>query len=312
MARFKTNLAATAVNGLKGLDLSGIADFIRTDTLFEFNATALMNGAEGEQAVDLFGVFFLPRDDLRVETVFSYSLITEEAGFIVATGDGVTFTAPQALTFSNFSIETNLFVDTLANEGHLGLTRLIARGDDRFIGSAGDDNLASLSGDDFVRARGGDDRVRAGPGDDTVMGGAGDDQIRAGAGEDRVAAGAGDDVARGGRGNDRLAGGADDDLLIGGVWRDKLIGGGGQDTLEGGVGVDTFILKRGGDVVQDFTQGEDLINLRRITDITDFDDLRLNHLVAESENLQIVVGGNVIAVVNDLGLEQVAQDDFLF
>ena len=312
MARFKTDLAATDVNGLKGLDLSGIVDVARSDTLFQFGATALLGGSEGERATDLFGVFFLPRDDLRVEKVFSYSLVTEEAGFIASSGDGVISTAPQSLTFSNFSIETDVFVDTLASEGHLGLTRLIARGDDRFIGSDGGDNLASLGGDDLVRARGGDDSVRAGSGDDTVLGGAGDDLIRAGGGADRVSAGAGDDVARGGRGDDRLAGGADNDVLIGGAGRDRLIGGGGEDTLQGGLGADTFILKRGGDVVRDFTTGDDLINLRRVREITDFDDLLENHLMADGGDLRIMAGGDVIAVISDLTLDLLTADDFLF
>lgn len=312
MARFETNLAATAVNGLKGLDLSGIADVARSDVLFEFAASAQLGGPKDEAETELNAFFFLPRDDLRVETVFSYSLLTEDSGFTVDSGSGVTSTAQPGLTFSRFSVETDLFIETLATEGHLGLTRLIARGDDRFIGSEGGDRLATLSGDDFVRARDGDDSVRAGSGNDTVLAGAGDDRVRLGAGDDRLSAGAGDDIARGGKGNDRIAGGGDNDLLIGGAGRDKLIGGGGQDTLEGGLGADTFILKHGGDIVQDFTTGDDLISLRRVAEITDFDDLLANHLNQNGDDLEIVVDGNLVAVLTGVSANEATEDDFLF
>ncbi|MEM9153997.1 MAG: hypothetical protein AAGB13_03020 [Cyanobacteria bacterium P01_F01_bin.33] len=55
-----------------------------------------------------------------------------------------------------------------------------------------------------------------------------------------------------------------DDILIGGRDRDVLSGGAGDDTLTGGLGVDTFVYAPdalGADVITDFTDGEDLLDV---------------------------------------------------
>lgn len=65
---------------------------------------------------------------------------------------------------------------------------------------------------------------------------------------------AGDDrfFARGG--NDHLSGGDGNDELYGQAGNDRLNGGEGADLLNGGAGADTFVLSRGLDDVQDFSQ----------------------------------------------------------
>ncbi|MEO1134966.1 MAG: M10 family metallopeptidase C-terminal domain-containing protein, partial [Cyanobacteria bacterium J06639_1] len=55
-----------------------------------------------------------------------------------------------------------------------------------------------------------------------------------------------------------------DDILIGGRDRNVLSGGAGDDTLTGGLGVDTFVYAPdalGADVITDFTDGEDLLDV---------------------------------------------------
>jgi len=69
---------------------------------------------------------------------------------------------------------------------------------------------------------------------------------------------------------DTLTGGAGHDVLLGGLGNDVLIGGLGQDTLSGDIGNDTFkfsMISDTGtpatkpDVITDFVQGEDVIDL---------------------------------------------------
>jgi Ca2+-binding RTX toxin-like protein len=52
--------------------------------------------------------------------------------------------------------------------------------------------------------------------------------------------------------------------LSGGAGKDALRGGAGNDVLSGGAGVDTFVFgkKEGNDVIRDFKDGTDLIDLR--------------------------------------------------
>lgn len=83
-------------------------------------------------------------------------------------------------------------------------------------------------------------------GNDTLNGFAGDDTLRGGAGRDTVGGGEGDDLVIGGRGGDNLTGGAD---------RDSFVFRGIADT-------GTAAGSR--DVVEDFTAGDDIIDLSAI------------------------------------------------
>ncbi len=78
-------------------------------------------------------------------------------------------------------------------------------------------------------------------------------------------------------GANRLAGSGGNDVLSGGSGRDKLLGGSGADRLDGGADADRLTGKQrrrylrfqgvagiAGDVITDFTQGEDLIDLSAI------------------------------------------------
>ena len=50
-------------------------------------------------------------------------------------------------------------------------------------------------------------------------------------------------------------------ILNGGSGNDTLIGGRGNDTLTGGDGADKFVVSTGNDVITDYTEGEDIIEL---------------------------------------------------
>ena len=54
-------------------------------------------------------------------------------------------------------------------------------------------------------------------------------------------------------------------------------GASGDDTLTGAAGADTFVFdsNHGNDVVTDFTDGEDLVDLTQLSGIAGFDDLTI-------------------------------------
>ncbi|HWL80983.1 MAG TPA: M10 family metallopeptidase C-terminal domain-containing protein [Roseomonas sp.] len=142
----------------------------------------------------------------------------------------------------------------------------------------------------------GNDTIYGGDAEDWIFGGNGDDTLSGssrsvslspnhlfgGNGNDLLFGSTGDDVLVGGRGNDTLLGGDLEyehgkDLLFGGAGDDVLDGRKGSDTLLGGRGHDIFQFSIGitgpapapttspgagnRDVILDFHQGEDVIDL---------------------------------------------------
>ncbi|NKD86617.1 calcium-binding protein [Haematospirillum jordaniae] len=107
-------------------------------------------------------------------------------------------------------------------------------------------------------------------GTDTAIGGAGDDTILGTEGDDTLSGGAGDDTLTGDKGHDVLTGGAGHDELTGGDGEDSLTGGADGDRLTGGAGADRFVYTTAaetrGDVITDFTVGEDRIDLSAVGD----------------------------------------------
>lgn len=178
---------------------------------------------------------------------------------------------------------------TIINNGVIRVTKL----DEAFAGNAMDNVLVNTGkiagavhlgeGDDLldggkgrvngtIEAGGGDDRVLSGTGNDKVLGEAGRDVLVLGLGDDLGRGGDGGDILRGDAGNDKLAGNGGDDLMRGGQGNDQLIGGDGDDTLiggrgkdklAGGAGEDLFVFgkKSGVDVIQDYVDGDDKIDL---------------------------------------------------
>ncbi|NBZ88785.1 calcium-binding protein [Stagnihabitans tardus] len=131
-------------------------------------------------------------------------------------------------------------------------------------GSAGAD---SVSGGAYGDLLAGEGLFPSGATDaDTLSGMGGDDTILGGAGRD---------VLTGGEGADRIEGGSEGDRLQGDAGNDTLTGGTGIDTLIGGAGADVFAfaaterLSMGaGDVISDFAQGVDRIDLTALGPMT--------------------------------------------
>ncbi|WP_103258867.1 calcium-binding protein [Tabrizicola aquatica] len=166
---------------------------------------------------------------------------------------------------------------------------------DRVNGLAGNDMLDGRAGDDWLAGGAGNDSLYGGGGDDWLLGGAGNDRLDGGAGLDIASyadatAGVVADLATpalnqgdargdlyigieglegsalndslaGDGGSNRLLGGAGNDSLSGRAGDDWLDGGAGDDWLTGGTGADTFVFTGGRDVLTDFTEGSDRIQL---------------------------------------------------
>ena len=215
-------------------------------------------------------------------------------------------------------------------------------GSDTVLGGAGDDIVSGDRGDDVVRGGDGVDIVRGGAGDDVVYGGAGDDErvsivsgdagddfVFGGDGVDKLRGGADDDVLDGGAGGDRVVGDRGNDLLLGGRGDDALIGGQGDDMLQGGEGddtlvgdfpnlggvdrgADTFVFQQGGgvDIVRDFVDGEDLL------DVSDFQfssaESLLENAVERSDGVRLIFDDGVEAILRSITIGQLDNDDFIF
>lgn len=137
--------------------------------------------------------------------------------------------------------------------------------------------------------------------------------------DDQIMAQEGDDRLNGRRGDDTLLGGMGDDLLFGKRGADLLKDGWGEDTLVGGVGADTFefvrletgVTGRQRDIVRDFQDDIDTLDLRAVAN--DFDDLRITDMA--NGNVRIRVGERVIILRDKddtLLADDLTADDFTF
>ncbi len=136
--------------------------------------------------------------------------------------------------------------------------------DNVLTGATGDDVIFGLGGADRLAGLAGDDTLAGGLGNDVLFGNAGHDALEGCDGADRLLGSAGDDLLRGGAGNDVLNGGRDDDTLWGGIGRDTLTGGMGNDIFRFVSPADSTLALGGRDVILDFEDGVDLIDLSLI------------------------------------------------
>ena len=128
-------------------------------------------------------------------------------------------------------------------------------GVDKFYGTTGNNTLNGNNGNDVLQGKNGNDRLYGGNNNDKLYGGNNNDKLY------------------GGNNNDKLYGGNGNDLLKGDAGRDILKGDAGKDTMFGGSGADTFVFKKTSDskvgaskadVIKDFQQGVDVIDLSAI------------------------------------------------
>lgn len=162
--------------------------------------------------------------------------------------------------FGNFSGTGNNLGNLITGNGGANLLDGLG-GNDTMLGGNGADTVLGNTGNDSLQGQAGNDRIQGGYGNDTAEGGDGNDSLMGDTGADLLQGGLGADTLLGGVGGDSLSGGDDADVLIGGAY--------GTDWLTGGAGADRFAFvtlqdsfaSLAADVVTDFVQGEDLIDL---------------------------------------------------
>ncbi len=157
------------------------------------------------------------------------------------------------LAWCNFALSDGIEVLTLRGAG-----------DWNGIGNAQANTLIGNSGNN---------RLLGGGGADRLFGGAGDDVLNGGRGQDTLTGSDGNDLLDGSGGADHLFGGVGMDTLLGGDGADVLYAGAGSDSMMGGTGADRFVFASlsetsseplSCDIIADFNQGEDKIDLSAI------------------------------------------------
>ena len=112
--------------------------------------------------------------------------------------------------------------------------------------------------------------------------------------------------------SNEITGNAGNNTLLGLGGADKLSGGAGDDVLEGGSSADTFIFSTGfgNDVVEDFQNGTDTIDLSDLAGIDSYADLVLGHLSVDGSDLIITSGEDTLRL-KDVALADLDATDFL-
>ena len=183
---------------------------------------------------------------------------------------------------------------------------------DMMFGGDGDDIINGHGGGDMMYGEAGNDTLLGQGGSDIMDGGSGNDTLLGQGGHDTLFGGAGDDVLDGGGGRDTLSGGTGNDTLIGGGNNDTLIGGDGDDVLIGGTGDDLFVYRDGDgtDTINDFTTGDDVIDLIGVSGIAAFTDVKAAATQVGADTL-IDFGGSDQITLLGVDVNTLNPDNFL-
>lgn len=180
-----------------------------------------------------------------------------------------------------------------------------------------DGDIEGEAGNDKLIGASQADTMLGGAGNDTLRGAGGDDDLRGDNGNDKIWGGSDDDYLNGGSGKDTLLGNLGDDTLLGGGGNDTLNGGRGDDTLTGGGGADRFVFKRdaGNDVITDFVDGSDKINLSAYG-LSGFSDIS-TALALQSAGGDVVLdldalGGSGSVIIENTLIGNFSGSDFIF
>ncbi|MGL4321766.1 MAG: M10 family metallopeptidase C-terminal domain-containing protein, partial [Paracoccaceae bacterium] len=112
---------------------------------------------------------------------------------------------------------------------------------------------------------------------------------------------------------DVLLGLGGNDTVSGNAGSDTVSGGTGNDTLSGGAGTDVFVfaIGFGAEVINDFTNGEDVINIADLVAVMDFADLLANHLQQVGAHVVLDAGDGDELTIRKTLLSNLDAGDFL-
>lgn len=220
--------------------------------------------------------------DLRLENTGN---IAGRVSLLSDAGSGATVVNSGQINGPSTAIGTGSGNDTVINSGLVRNEIRMYGGDDRFLDKGGQVSGAILGGegDDLfvIRSKNFDLRESAGQGVDTVKSSVSWDldqnfEIGRLMGTKNI-------NLKADFGDVFLYGNAGKNTIIGAFGNDKIDGGKGDDTLTGRTGMDEFVFKRGtgDDVITDFQDGVDLIDLSSYKGIGSFGDLVLKQAGAD-------------------------------
>ncbi len=188
---------------------------------------------------------------------------------------------------------------------------------DKLNGDDGNDTVAGTTSNDIIDGQTGDDLLTGWDGNDIIDGQGGDDSLAGWNGDDTLNGGDGDDILQGGNDNEILDAGSGNDPLRGGDGDDTLRNGGGKDIFVGGNGADEFEIGTStgagaiaqADVIQDFTNGDDVIQLM---DNLTFGDLDISAGTGDNAgNTIIEFTGEYLAILEGVDSNSIDSSDFI-
>jgi Ca2+-binding RTX toxin-like protein len=244
-------------------------------------------------------------------------LLVENFGIQIGSDAGVqnSIVNHGSILSNSFAVITSDGDETVINDGIMQGTVSLGAGNDRFdnrngeldgsvIGGGGDDTLIVDDGDVALveEAGGGNDVVRS-----TVSYTLSDNI------EELFLLGKADATATGNGRNNNVHGNSGDNTINGFLGADHLFGHKGKDELAGGLGADVFHFATGDgrDILTDYADGIDHIDLSNWNAIEDFEDLADNHLRVKGEDLVIRAGSDEL-VIRNMALANLDETDFSF
>ncbi|MEO1292591.1 MAG: calcium-binding protein [Pseudomonadota bacterium] len=223
----------------------------------------------GEALGAQFGVYS-NAESLSIVNSGTISSLNKNAGVAIfhansALGETYSLVNSGLVQGDGLSYSGGVDTDIITNTGDMIGGMNLNGGDDIYRGRSGfvEGTIDGGSGADMLIGGDEDNDFLGGDDNDTLRGRGGDDDLEGGSGADTLRGHSGHDTLIGGSNGDDLRGGEGDDTLIGGGGGDTLAGGSDNDTLTGGNGGDVFVFARGAgdDVVTDFDNGADLIDV---------------------------------------------------
>ncbi|MFM2388825.1 MAG: hypothetical protein RLZZ437_380 [Pseudomonadota bacterium] len=298
---------ADSLFGGSGDDRLYVGDDTTQEPLFFFGTTTILQGGDGDDR--LFGGV----GTAALSGDAGNDIINGGAGLVIANGgDGNDWlkggTATQA-GFGGIVQSSRLYGgagdDTLVT-GAEGAELRGEAGNDRYVINHAGFNLQEMTG-------GGNDRVVTTISADLTTAGEIERVVVAATTGLQVTGTATNNTIIGNIGADTLHGGAGDDLLSGRAGTDVLDGGLGNDKLHGGLDADVFMFATGSgrDVISDFTDGVDLIDLSGLVAVADFADLQANYLQQVGKNVVLDAGNGDILVIRATTLAVLDAGDFV-